>query len=83
MLVFDCSPEPFDKHVVTPSALAVHADFDLVVFQITGEGLAGELAALVGVHDLRATILVDSLFQCIQTEAGVHADRDAVSEDAP
>jgi len=30
MLVLDRAPEPFDKYVVHPSPLAIHADLDLV-----------------------------------------------------
>jgi hypothetical protein len=31
--VFDGSPEALNDHVVSPTAFAVHADLDLVVFQ--------------------------------------------------
>jgi hypothetical protein len=37
-------------------ALAVHADHNPVPFQAAGEVVAGELAALVGIEDLRPTV---------------------------
>lgn len=52
ILVLDAAPEPFDENVVDPAAFAVHADVDIVVFEHTGEGVAGELHPLVGVEDL-------------------------------
>src|SRR6266404_1355189 len=52
-LVFDAAPEPFDKHVVPPRALAVHADRDAVVGEHAGKSLSGELRALIRVEDLR------------------------------
>ena len=52
-LVFNAAPKPLDEHVVPPSALAVHADGDLVFNQHASERRAGELAALIGVEDLR------------------------------
>ena len=45
LLVFDGSPEPLDENVVTPGALAVHADRDVGVEKHAGEGSTGELAA--------------------------------------
>src|SRR6187200_2294323 len=47
LLVLDRSPEPLDEDVEAPGTLAVHADGDPVPGQRTGEGLAGELAALI------------------------------------
>jgi hypothetical protein len=44
---------PLNEHVVAPGALAVHADGDAARLQNVEELGAGELAALVGVEDLR------------------------------
>ena len=52
-LVFDRPPEPFDKDIVAPRALAVHANRDLGVLQGREKGDGGELAALIRVHDFR------------------------------
>ena len=45
-LVCDRPPEPFDKDIVAPRALAVHADRNLGVLQGREKGNGGELAAL-------------------------------------
>ena len=45
-LVFDRPPEPFDKDIVAPRALAVHANRDLGVLQGREKGNGGERAAL-------------------------------------
>jgi hypothetical protein len=45
-LIFQRSPQPFDENIVDPAALAVHRNFDLRVFQNSGELEAGELVAL-------------------------------------
>ena len=44
-LVCDRPPEPFDKDIVAPRALAVHAHRDLGVLQGRENGDGGELAA--------------------------------------
>ena len=48
--------EPFDKNIVAPRALAVHAHRDLGVLQGRENGNGGELAALIRVHDCRPTM---------------------------
>lgn len=55
--------------------LAIHADLDAVVLQHLSEGLAGELAALVSVNDLRPPVAADCFAQRIETERRIHADR--------
>src|SRR6267142_5409014 len=56
LLVFDAAPEPFDKHVVPPCALAVHADRDAVVGEHACKSLSGELRALIRVEDVRLAV---------------------------
>src|SRR3954466_7057699 len=68
LLVLDRSPEPLDEDVVAPGTLAVHADGDPVPGQHTGEGPAGELAALIGVEDLRPAVAGQRLFQRLDAE---------------
>jgi hypothetical protein len=63
VLVLDRLPQPLHEHVVTPLALAVHADAHGVAVQGVGEGGGGELAALVGVHDLGRTSPTHALFR--------------------
>src|SRR5215471_16739700 len=52
-LVFEAAPQPLDEDVVHVAALAIPADGDRVALQGVGEIVAGELAALVGIEDLR------------------------------
>lgn len=63
VLVLDAAPWPFDEHVIDPTALAVHADLDGMVAQHLGEVGTGELTALVGIEDLRRTVLGNRFFQ--------------------
>ena len=44
-LIFDRPPEPFDKDIVAPRPLAVHADRNLGVLQDFEKGNRCELAA--------------------------------------
>lgn len=52
-LIFEAAPQPFDEDVIDPAALTVQGNFDLGRLQAPGPFEAGELAALVGIHDLR------------------------------
>ncbi len=63
MLALHRAPESFNKEVVHPPSLAIHADLDVVGIQDASELLAGELSALVGVKDLRPSVFCNSLFQ--------------------
>jgi len=56
LLIFEAPPQPFDEDVVPPPPDPIHADLNSMRLQKPGEFLAGELAALVGVKDLRAPI---------------------------
>ncbi len=49
-------PEPLEEHVVHPSPLAVHRDLHAGLGEDAGEPRTGELAALVGVEDLRPAV---------------------------
>jgi hypothetical protein len=52
-------PEPFHEYVIPTAVCDVHADLDSVVFQQAGKIQVGELAALVGVEDVRFPGAVD------------------------
>src|SRR6185369_14169797 len=52
VLVLERPPQPLDEDIVHPPATPVHRDFDAGALQPAGEGLAGELAALVGIEDV-------------------------------
>ena len=60
-------PQPFDEHVVAPAAFAIHADLDFVLLKHADEGRAGELTALVGVHDFRRAVLQNGFLQRFDT----------------
>jgi len=68
LLVFDAFPQPFYEYVVSPASFSVHADLNALVFQESRELLAGELAPLVSVEDLRAAILRDRLPHGVEAE---------------
>ena len=68
LLVLDRSPEALDEDVVSPCALAVHADRDAVVGQHFGEFGTGELATLIGIEDLWTAVLCDGLLDSIDAE---------------
>jgi len=63
LFVLDRAPEPLDEDVVAPAAFAVHADLDLSAAQHVQEFQARELAALIGVEDLRAAVPRQRIFQ--------------------
>ena len=46
LLIFDAAPQPLHEDVVTPRALAVHADLDVRVLQHLDEVDRGELRPL-------------------------------------
>src|SRR3954468_20510372 len=70
LLVLDGSPEPLHEHIVAPSSSTVHADGDRVAGQQAGERRAGELAALIGVEDLRLTVMCHRLLYCSHAATG-------------
>lgn len=51
--MLDAAPQPLDEDVVQGPAAPVHADRDAVRFGDPGKRIACELAALVGIGDLR------------------------------
>jgi hypothetical protein len=53
-LVFERSPQAFDKDIVHPASATVDADPDLGILEHRGEVEAGELTALIAVKDFRA-----------------------------
>src|SRR5439155_25818515 len=81
LFVFDRAPEPLDEDVVAPGALAIHADRDRVLDQQAGELGAGELAALVGVEDLRPAVFGERLLDRLEAELDFHRDREPPSLD--
>jgi len=68
LLVLHTPPQPFHEHVVSPAASDAHAGLDAMVFQQPGELLADELAALVGVEDVRCAIAGQGLLARFNAE---------------
>ena len=75
LLVLDRFPDSLDENVGTPAAFAVHVDRDSVFLRPPGEGLAGELAALVCVEDFLFFIHGKSFFRRFDAEGSLHGDR--------
>ena len=74
-LVFERAPEPLDEDVVHTAAPPIHGDRDIRAAEHAGEVEAGELAALVGVEDIRAAVTVQGFFQGLDAEGGIHGVR--------
>ncbi len=72
LLVFYRPPEPLNDHVIALTVLAIHANLYVVRFQEIGELQAGELTALIGVHDLWGTVFLNGFVHSLDTEVSVH-----------
>ena len=79
-LVFDRPPEPFDKDIVAPRALAVHAHRDLGVLQGREKGDGGELAALIRVHDFRPPMPSQGFAQRLHARRRLQRNREPPRE---
>src|ERR1700748_2256514 len=71
LLVLETAPQPLDKDVVHAPALAVHADRDAMPLQDAGEVVTGELAALVGIENLWATMARERFLERLNAKIGV------------
>ena len=74
-LVFEGSPKPLNKDVVEEAPLAVHGDADPGLLQAVRPRPRRELAALVGIEDIRTAITGQSVLQRIDTELNIHGVR--------
>ena len=70
--IFERAPQAFDKNVVHASAPPIHGDRGLRVLENTGKVIAGELASLVGIEDVRLAVSGQGLSQGLDAEAGIH-----------
>src|SRR3979409_2240316 len=68
LLVFKAAPQPLDENVVHVATLAVHADGDPVALQGAGEIVTGELAALVGIENLRPAVPRERFLEGLHTK---------------
>jgi hypothetical protein len=67
--------------VVAPAAAPIHADANAPIEQRAREGGAGELRALVGVHDRRTPIARDRFLEGRNAEGAVERDRDSPAQE--
>ena len=75
VLVFQRAPHAFDEHVVHPATAPIHRDAHVSLDQHAGEIRAGELAALVGVENLRLAVSGQRLLHAAtQNEASIVLD---------
>ena len=82
-LVFQGTPEPFDENIVLEPALAVHADLDVPDLEDGGKFLAGKLAPLVSVENVRGAVFEQSLFERLNAEAGIQCVGQPPGQDLP
>ncbi len=80
--VFERAPQPLDKDVVHAPAATVHGDRHPGVLEPVRELEAGELAALVGVEDLRSAVGVERRIQSLDAEPRIHGVREPPGQDA-
>ena len=72
LLVFQATPQALHKHIIYPTALAVHAHLDACCLENAGKGITGKLGTLIRVEDLRVTIATDGSLQRLHTEVRIH-----------
>ena len=53
LFVFHTAPQAINKHIVQPTTFAAHADLGFMFFEQTDKFLAGKMATLIGIEDLR------------------------------
>jgi len=70
-LVFQRPPQAFDEGIVHAPAAPVHGDRNACVPKHAREVEVGELAALVGVEDLRLAVFRNRRVQRFEVELGV------------
>ena len=68
-LVFERPPQPLDEDIVHTPAPSIHGYRDLHVLENAGKLEAGELAALIGIEDVRFAVAVstDRCNTCIKS----------------
>ena len=70
-LVLERTPEALGEDVVHVPAPTVHGDGDAGVLGGGGELQAGELAAVVGIEDLRPAVALQGFCEGLYAEAGI------------
>jgi len=70
LFVLHCPPQPLHKDVVSVPPFPVHADSNTIPLDKPVKGLAGELAPLVGVEDLRLSF-AQRLLEGLEAEVDI------------
>lgn len=65
LFIFDRLPETFHKDIVSPGSTTIHAQFASSAFHRLDKFFGSELAALIGVDDLRGAVAVECFLQYI------------------
>src|SRR6516162_4664251 len=73
LLILQTAPQPLDEDVVHTATFAIHADGDTAPIEHCDDLGVGELAALVGVEDLRPAVSGQRFLQGLDAE--VRAER--------
>jgi len=81
--VLDRAPNPFDEDVIAPGSASVHGQLYAMANHRFDELLCSELAALVGVDDVRSAEPGISLLQRLYRVHGLQRDRHSVRQNPP
>ncbi len=57
-MVLDGPPQALNENVVLAAATTVHADLNIVFLENSGKVLAGKLATLIGIENIRPPISI-------------------------
>ena len=83
-LILEGAPEAFDHFVISPAALAIHAQRNAVLLaDKPNEVTRRKLHALIGVKDLGRSVLFNRLFNGVDAEVCRKAVRYSPRQDAP
>src|SRR4030042_2582779 len=63
LLIFKTSPEPLDNYIVQGSAFSVHAYANIPCKKFPGKCFTCELGSLIGIENLRLSIMSHSRFK--------------------
>jgi hypothetical protein len=75
-LVFHRFPQALDEHIISPGTAPVHAAVAPPILDRMHKRLRGNLAPLVGIHNLRLAMAIERLLQHIDRMAGLQRNRD-------
>src|SRR5271170_5492068 len=78
--VLDRAPQAFDEDVVHETTASVHRNRYAGGFELSGEGGAGELRALIGIEYFGLSVALQGFVQRVEAETRIHSIRQAPSE---